>query len=99
MGVTVEILKGQKKTLRTAFLALKGGSASAGVPVRAFGKYGSDGFEFSDNGEGKSSALKSISVYWATQNEDVAEIISGDVGPEYAKRFEHELHRLASRLK
>jgi hypothetical protein len=86
-GVTVEIIKGQKVRLPSAFLMLfKSGKGS----VFARGEYGSDGFQF-----GKErlpiTKLNTKSVYWAMLNEGVSAKTGAELGPMYQERLHHEL--------
>lgn len=94
-GVSVEIMKGNRKTLRSAFLSIK----TAKGAVRAFGKYGGDGFSFSNDQAGPISTLKSLSIFWAIQHDKVAEDVTPRLGQLYVARYEHELTRILNRLK
>lgn len=86
-GVTVEILKGKKETISSAWLSIFGSGKSA---VFARGTYGSKGFDF-----GKErlpiQALKSKSIYWAIQNTKAAPGIVQSAEDVYQDRLIHEI--------
>jgi hypothetical protein len=67
-GIYIEIIKGQKQFIPSAFMGFwsKQGSASGGA-IFARGKYGSGGFEFA-KGRAPITKLKSKSPYWAILN-------------------------------
>lgn len=88
-GVVIEILKGKKETLPSAFLLLQG---SGNAAVMARGEYNNKGFDW-----GKSRLpihkLNTKSVYWASQNDKVAEVVGTTTLVDYEKRLIHEIDR------
>lgn len=86
-GVTVEILKGQKQTIASAWLRLFGSGKAA---VFARGTYGTKGFNF-----GKErlpiQALKTKSIYFAIQNTKASEGIANAAEDVYQDRIIHEI--------
>jgi len=88
VGVTIEIVKGQTKTIKSAFLAI--GRTSAGS-VKAAGKYADNGFEFSDDGKGKRTTMNTKSVFWAIQSQTVGTDLTNQVRDDYRARVQHEL--------
>lgn len=91
MGVYVEILKGQKVTIPSAFMGFwnKKGSVSNGA-IFARGEYGSGGFEFT-KGRGKITKLKTKSVYWMLLNPETAKPLTDKGMDTYEQRLIHEL--------
>jgi hypothetical protein len=88
VGVTVEIIKGKKETINSAFMLFKTG----GTPVMARGRYsGSDGFLF-----GRSrlpiGKLNTKSIFYSLINEDVQKNLSNYISKEYPDRIEKELN-------
>lgn len=88
-GLTIEILKGQKKTLNSAFLYF--GKTIRGITVKAFGVYSNAGFDFTKEGEGKASVLKTVSVYGALRSEQVLRRLQDKARTDYADRLIYEL--------
>ena len=88
-GVTVEILKGRKERLPSAFLLIAGSGKGT---VMARGDYGSSGFDW-----GKKrlpiNKLNTKSVYWASQNKTVEEAVSKGTSANYEGRLIYELTR------
>lgn len=88
-GVVIEILKGKKETLPSAFLLLQ---SSGNAAVMARGEYNNKGFDW-----GKSRLpihkLNTKSVYWASQNDKVAEVVGTTTLVDYEKRLIHEIDR------
>lgn len=90
LGVTVEIIKGQKVQLPSAFMLFQGGAA--GSPVFARGTYNTDGFKW-----GKPrlpiSKLNTKSVFYAIFSADIEEHINNIVAWYYPERLVHELNQ------
>lgn len=88
-GVTVEIMKGKKENLPSAFLKIAGSGKGT---VMARGEYGSGGFDW-----GKKrlpiSKLNTKSVYWASQNKTVEDAVSRETVVNYDNRLIYELQR------
>lgn len=89
VGVMIEIFKGRKMLIKSAFLSLK---AKGGATVKGFGMYQSDGFKF-DNTAGISQRLKTKSVLWAILNEGVEPRLSNKAQEVFSDRLLHELTR------
>lgn len=88
-GVTIEVIKGQKETLPSAFLKFSGSGKGT---VMARGEYSGKNFDW-----GKArlpiSKLNTKSIYWASQNDKVQEPVSVQVSSDYQARLIHELTR------
>lgn len=88
LGVTVEIIKGQKQHLASAFQLFQGGAS--GAPIMARGTYGTGGFEW-----GKPrlpiSKINSKSVYYSIFSGDIEQHINNIVAWYYPERLLHEL--------
>lgn len=87
VGVTVQVLVGQKKTLKSAFIGISRAGAGS---VKALGKYGPTGFDFQTEGY-KQTTLNSKSVYWAFNSEPVSKTLDNFMRDTYRLRLQHEL--------
>lgn len=94
-GVTIEILRGKKKTIKSAFLALK---SKGGANVKAFGAYAGGKFQFNPQPTGQSQKLRSKSVLWAIMNDNANERITKKASEVFSDRLFHELSRAASKI-
>lgn len=94
-GVTIEILRGKKKTIKSAFLALK---AKGGANVKAFGAYAGSKFQFNPEPVGQSQKLRSKSVLWAIMNDTASERINKKASEVFSDRLIHELSRAVSKI-
>lgn len=94
-GVTIEILRGKKKTIKSAFLALK---AKGGANVKAFGAYAGSKFQFNPEPVGQSQKLRSKSVLWAIMNDTTSERINKKASEVFSDRLIHELSRAVSKI-
>lgn len=90
VGVTVQILVGQKKTINSAFIGV---SRSGIGSVKAPGKYGPTGFEFQTEGQKKQTSLNSKSVYWAFKSESVSNQLDNFIQNAYKERLRQELSK------
>lgn len=88
-GVTVEVVKGKKETINSAFLIFKG----SGSPVMARGQYsGSSGFLFG-RPRLPINKLNTKSIYYSLINEDVQKGLAEKVNVDYPERLLHELNK------
>lgn len=90
-GVSVEILKGQRVAIPSAFMGFwsKQGSVSGGA-IFARGKYGDNGFTF-QKGRGEITKLKTKSVYWMLLNPNTQKPLADKGMDTYEQRLVHEL--------
>lgn len=86
-GVTIEVLKGQKERLPSAFLLH---AASGNATVMARGAYDGSSFGW-DKPRLPINKLNSKSIYWASQNSGVTDKVMRDIGPKYQDRLLKEL--------
>lgn len=86
IGVTVEIIRGQPKTIRSAYVVFGGKGA-----VKAPGQYGASGFEFATEQTHQSARLNTKSVFWAILNQTVENKLTPKIKEDYAIRLTHEL--------
>ena len=85
-GVYIEILKGEKKLITSAFLLLRGSNAS----VKARGEY-SRGFDFIN--KEKSKSLSSVSVHSMMRNSEIQQDIKSYTEKEYQEILFRELKK------
>lgn len=90
IGVTVQILEGQNKTIKSAFISMSKSGAGA---VKAPGKYGPTGFVFQNEGPSQKTILNSKSVYYALSEQAVRDKVNTKIGQEYNGRLLHELNK------
>lgn len=88
LGVTVEIIKGQKEHLPSAFQLFRGGAS--GAPIMARGTYGSNGFEWAKP-RLPISKLNSKSVFYSIFSGDVERNVNNIVAWYYPERLLHEI--------
>jgi len=86
-GVKVEIIKGKKEVINSAFMLFKAG----GSPVFARGSYGSDGFDFRKDRK-PINKLNTKSVFYTIFNEDIEKGINQRITEVYPQRLLHELN-------
>lgn len=82
-GVSVEIKKGQRLTINSAFISV---TRSGQFGVRAYGAYGTN-FQFSDDASAKTSRLMTVSPLSALLNKDVAKRLSNKASEYYEKEY------------
>jgi hypothetical protein len=90
IGLTVEITRGEKTTLRNAFLMFNGSS----VTVRAYGEYSGGGFNWNTDNTGKRSRLKTFSVAGAMRTDRVLRPLVNNASEIYAKTYYSQLSNL-----
>jgi hypothetical protein len=89
-GIVVEVLRGQKKVLNSAFIALRGNSGN--IRIAARGKYEKGkGFQFKN--EGASTSLRGISVASALRSNNINPILKEYAENEYLRILYKELQK------
>ncbi len=86
-GVTIEVLKGQKETIDSAFIRVFG---SGKATVMARGAYTGNKFDFSSK-RLPIAALNTKSIYFSAINDSVQEAVSKTTEIDYSNRLTHEL--------
>jgi hypothetical protein len=84
VGTTVEIIKGQKLTMRDAFIFL---NESSRASVKAFGSYDTGSFQWDDDKQGRPTKLKSMSVHGALNNIDVQRKLQEKASEIYMRTY------------
>ena len=88
-GLIVQVIRGQDKVLKTAYLAFRQGRTNASVSAK--GQYGNRGFEFSD--DLRSKTLKGIGVGSALRSNKIAPVIKEYAENEYLLLLSKELRK------
>jgi len=91
VGTTVEVRKGQKVTMRDAFIFL---NESSRARVKAFGNYNSSSFAWDDAKEGRPTTLKSVSVHGALASSDVQRKLMEKAQEIYSRTYFARLQSL-----
>lgn len=88
-GVSVEILKGDRKLIPSAFIYF--GTNRTQPSVKAYGLYSESGFGFSEAGDEPASKLKSVSIAGALRNDQLLRKLKEKAQNDYNVRLVHEL--------
>lgn len=88
-GVTIEVVKGQKTTIASAFVRIFG---SGKATVMARGAYSGGKFEFS-KARTPIAALNTKSIYFAAIADDVQKRVEPTTSADYSARLIHELSK------
>jgi hypothetical protein len=88
VGLKIEILKGRKESIPSAFLLFKNG----GTPVMARGVYGNDGFIFGSS-RLPISKLNTKSVFYTLMNDDIQKALNQKITDVYPARLLQELEK------
>ena len=92
-GVMIEIIKGEKKVIQSAFLVFKGKSNGS---VKAKGSY-SSGFGFND--QERATSLSTVSVASILRNGAIKQDLSTYINKEYSRILESELKKRINNIK